>query len=306
MSDQPTPAPLPARPVRDGVVASTVHLPPGPWPTVLDGLCALFPTVPSEHWRDRMARGLVLDAHGQPIGPLQRYRPGLCVRYFREVPAEPPIPFAEGIVHVDRHLIVVDKPPFLPVVPAGSHVGETLLARLIRRFDNPDLAPLHRIDRATRGLVMFSADPHTRARYQALFRDRHIDKRYEAIAAPLPTLQFPLTRATRLAAGEPFFRMQEIDGPANSETQVDVIARGPTHWRYALRPVTGRKHQLRVHMAALGAAILGEDLYPRLDPRPPGDYGRPLQLLAQGLSFADPIDGTPRRFVSRQALVDPA
>jgi tRNA pseudouridine32 synthase/23S rRNA pseudouridine746 synthase len=181
-------------------------------------------------------------------------------------------------------------------------VHETLLARLIRRTGNTALVPLHRIDRETAGLVLLSANSRSRSAYQALFRQRRIRKQYEAIAPALPDLDFPCIRTSRIAPGEPFFRMQDIEGPANSETRIDVIARGAMHWRYALTPITGRKHQLRVHMAALGAPIINDAMYPSLSPRVAGDYSAPLQLLATQLSFIDPLRGIERTFSSGFAL----
>ncbi|WRL49209.1 pseudouridine synthase [Luteimonas sp. R10] len=285
-----------------GVRASRLQLPPGPWSTVLDGLCARFPAIPRDCWRERFARGRVLDAAGAPLAPDAPYRTGAEIHYYREVRDEPRIPFEETVLHADAHLVVADKPHFLPVVPAGGFVEETLLARLIRRLGNPDLVPLHRIDRATAGLVLFSADPATRARYQALFGERAIRKGYEALAQPLPQLRFPHVRRSRLRRGEPFFRMREVDGEADSESRVDVIERGARYWRYALEPVTGRKHQLRVHMAVLGAPILGDPLYPVLCEPMADDPAAPLRLLAKSLAFTDPLDGRERRFESALAL----
>lgn len=282
--------------------ASTLHLPPGDWMTVLDCLCDHFAAIARDQWLDRMQRGRVLLADGSAVTAVTPYRQGMPVRYFREVADEPVIPFEEAVLHVDAHLVVADKPHFLPVTPAGRFARETLLHRLIQKLGNPDLVPLHRIDRLTAGLVLFSASPASRDAYQALFRERRISKTYEALAAPLPDLHFPLLRKTRLAAGEPFFRMAEVDGGANSETRVDVIDRGDTTWRYRLQPVTGRKHQLRVHMAALGSAILGDPLYPQLQPQAADDYGRPLMLLARSLDFIDPLSGQPRVFRSRREL----
>ncbi|WP_049620966.1 RluA family pseudouridine synthase [Frateuria defendens] len=283
-------------------IASTLHLPPGPWATVLDGLAAHFPAIGREQWLDRIARGRVLDGAGQPIAPHTPYREGARIRYFREVADEPEIPFEATVLHADAHLVVADKPHFLPVTPAGGYVRETLLARLIRQLDNPQLVPLHRIDRATAGLVLFSANPATRAAYQALFPERRIRKRYEALAPPLPQQAFPLVRRSRIEPGEPFFRMREAPGATNSETRLDVIERGTSHWRYALHPHTGRKHQLRVHMAALGAPILNDPFYPSLQDEAPDDYARPLKLLAQELAFLDPLTGEARTFTSQLAL----
>jgi len=288
--------------VRDGVPASTVHLPRDDGTTVLDALCARFPTIERAVWRDRIARGAVLDGRGRPIAADAALVAALRVHYFREVADEAPIPFTETIVYADADLVVADKPHFLPVVPGGERVRETLLTRLIARFDNPNLAPLHRIDRATAGLVMFSANPATRAAYQALFRTRRIDKRYEACAPPLPALRFPLLRRSRIEAAPQFFRMREVAGLPNSETTITVVATEPSRWRYALAPVTGRRHQLRVHMAAIGAQIDNDPWYPTLRPAAPDDPTRPLRLVARSLEFVDPLDASRRRFDSARPL----
>ena len=240
----------------------------------------------------------MLDASGAALDIDAPCRVGAEVRYFREVIDEPVIPFAETILHADADLVVADKPHFLPVTPAGGFVRETLLARLVQRLGNPELVPLHRIDRDTAGLVLFSANPDTRAAYQALFRERRIRKRYEAIAPALPGVSFPLVRKTRLVPGEPFFRMQEAEGEPNSETRIDVLAGEGAHWRYALEPVTGRKHQLRVHMAALGAPIVNDRWYPEVGKEAADDHARPLKLLARKLAFTDPLTGRGREFKS--------
>jgi tRNA pseudouridine32 synthase / 23S rRNA pseudouridine746 synthase len=282
--------------------ASTVHLPAGAWLTVLDALCARFAAISREQWLDRIARGRVVDGEGMAVTPHTPYREGMRIHYYREVVAESTIPFTETVLHADEHLVVADKPHFLPVTPAGGFVEQTLLRRLIRRLGNPDLVPLHRIDRLTAGLVLFSANRESRAAYQALFRERRIDKRYEALATALPALEFPLSRRSRIVAGEPFFRMREVDGEPNSVTRIELIERGAGRWRYALYPVTGKKHQLRVHMAALGAPIAGDTLYPALAEKSHDDYRHPLKLLAHSLAFLDPLSGESRRFESQLTL----
>ncbi|MGY0632794.1 pseudouridine synthase [Luteimonas sp. A478] len=284
------------RPIFDGVPASRFQLPPGPWATVFDALCAHFPRVAPETWRDRFARGRVLDAEGRALEIGARYRVGAVIHYFREVENEPPVPFAETVVHADAHLVVAMKPHFLPVAPTGAWVRETLLTRLVERFDNHALVPLHRIDRDTAGLVMFSANPETRSLYQGLFRERRVHREYLAVAPPLPGLEFPYVHRSRLERGEPFFRVCEVPGAANSETVVDVLERGPQAWTYRLQPVTGRKHQLRVHMAALGAPILNDRFYPVLQEEGADDHARPLQLFARLLAFDDPLTGEARTF----------
>ncbi|MFW3163952.1 pseudouridine synthase [Pseudomonas syringae pv. syringae] len=282
--------------------ASTLYLPPGSWATVLDCLCAKFPAISREQWLDRFARGRVLDENGKAIAPDLAYREGLRVHYFREVANETPIPVVETILYADEHLVVADKPHFLPVTPAGEYVEQTLLRRLIHRLDNPDLVPLHRIDRHTAGLVLFSANRQTRSAYQALFPTRRIDKFYQSIAPALPELTFPRLHESRLVEGEPFFRMQEGAGPSNTRTRIEVLERQGSLWRYGLYPVTGKKHQLRVHMAALGAAICNDPFYPDVVKDPVDDYQNPLKLLASSLRFVDPLNGEQRHFESLLAL----
>ena len=284
------------RPTRDGVPASRIQLPAGAWHSVFEALCALFPAIDAATWVQRFARGRVLDAGGQPLALDAPYRCGVTVHYFREVVDEPVIPYAENLIHADEQLVVACKPHFLPVAPTGAFVRQTLLTRLVERLDNPQLVPLHRIDRDTAGLVLFSANPATRGAYQALFRERCIHKHYLAVAAPLPQLTFPYVHRSRLVPGEPFFRMTEVPGEPNSETVIEVVHRGTDHWTYRLQPITGRKHQLRVHMAALGAPLLHDRSYPQLLDQVPDDPQKPLQLLAAQLSFADPLSGEMRNF----------
>lgn len=289
-------------PLRDGVAASTLHLPAGQWRTIFDCLVTHFGGVSETAWASRFQRGCVLDSRGRPLSMEAEYREGLRVHYYREVPAEQRIPFDASIAYQDEHLLVVDKPHFLPVTPAGGYVRETLLTRLKQRLASNDIVPLHRIDRATAGLVMFSTNPGSRAAYQALFREHRIQKEYEAIAGALPDIVFPLTRCTRIERGEPFNVNREVPGLANTCTRIELRSAVGKWWRYALFPVTGKKHQLRVHMAALGAPIRNDDRYPAMLDRDPYDFDRPLQLLARALSFVDPMSGTLRTFQSALRL----
>jgi tRNA pseudouridine32 synthase/23S rRNA pseudouridine746 synthase len=292
----------PSDPITGHVAASRLQLPPGDWSCLLEGLCARFPRIDRGQWQDRFARGRVRDAQGRALAADHPWQVGLEIHYFREVVDEPVIPFQEAILHVDAHLLVADKPHFLPVTPAGGYVQQTLLARLVARTGNPDLVPLHRLDRLTAGLVLFSTRPGTRDAYQRLFRERRIVKTYEAVAPALPGQAFPLERHSRLVPGEPFFRMAEVPGEPNARTRIEVIdGKGPW-WRYRLDPETGRKHQLRVHMAALGAPIRGDDLYPELNTAGQGAATPALQLLAKALAFEDPLTGESRQFRSQLAL----
>ena len=273
---------------------------PEPLP-LIEALCRRYPTLPRALWEARCAGGEVCDANGAPLGAQVLMPRGATVWYRRE-DDEPVIPYAHTVLQSDEDLLVVDKPHFLPVLPAGRYRQQTLLARLQFETDNPQLVPLHRIDRETAGLMLFSCRPETRDAYQALFRERRVAKRYLARAAALPALAFPYEHASRMERAPAGFPMIEVDGEPNAFTRIEVIARDAEAWTYALHPHSGRMHQLRVQMAGLGAPLLNDRWYPELLADAPDDPARPLQLLAQALSFTDPLSGRLRSFESRLRL----
>lgn len=303
------PPPVPSRPSvplppREGVGASSVGLPAGPWATWLDFFAERFAHVPRAQWQARMARGEVVDAQGHPLAADGHYRAHGKAHYYRSLSSEPRVPLEARVLFRDAHLLVLDKPHFMAVTPGGRHLHETLLVRLKRELALPDLQPLHRIDRETAGLVLFGLVPAERGAYQALFRERRVHKTYEAVAPWRPGLAFPLRRSSRIEAGEPFFRQREVEGEPNAETRIDLLEHAGSWARYRLEPTTGQRHQLRVHMAALGLPIRHDSFYPAVlrGPAEPDDHHQPLQLLAQQIGFDDPITGKHRRFESQQAL----
>jgi tRNA pseudouridine32 synthase / 23S rRNA pseudouridine746 synthase len=295
-------------PTRDGVGPSCVGLPAGNWSTLLEFLVQRFPAQSAATWHARMAQGLVRDEKGQAMGPDQPYRGHQRIYYYRELATELPIPFQAQVLYRDEDLLVADKPHFLPVVPSGRYLQETLLVRLKRELGLDDVAPIHRIDRDTAGLVMFSLRSASRDAYHALFRNRQVDKTYEAVAPWRGDLQLPLTRSSRIVQGSHFLQQCEGPGEVNAVTHIKLLRRLGALAHYRLAPVTGHRHQLRVHMAALGAPIAGDGIYPVLTPQSDTTSALPLQLLARAIRFTDPLSGTPREFESQRtlALVDDA
>ena len=291
-------------PSRNGVGPGCVFLPDGPWATVADFLFQRFPGVTQTEWLLRLERGDVLDDAGQAITPQAAYTPRRRVYYFRAVPNEPRIPFDEAVLMQDEHLLVVDKPHFLPVLPSGKYLQETVLTRLKKRLGLAHLTPIHRIDRDTAGLVLFSVQPATRDAYHALFREHRVSKTYEAIAPWNPDLHWPLRRETRMVPGAHFMQQVEVDGLPNTLTHIAPLEMQGSLARYELKPVTGHRHQLRVHMNALGLPIVGDGIYPLLTPEGQVDYDHPLQLLAKSIAFVDPVSGQARQLQSRRQLRD--
>lgn len=298
MSQTPPPLPL-----KNGVAASQVWLPDAHWPSLLAFLMARFPQVSESVWRSRLAKGEVVNARGDRYSADSDYPANQRLFYYREIDDEPVIPFTEQILFSDEHLLVVDKPHFLPVTPSGRFLHETLLTRLRERFNNPDITPLHRLDRETAGVLLFSVNPQSRGLYPPLFAERRVHKVYEAIAPTRLDLNYPLTHRSRIVEHpEQFFRMCETSGGANSETRITLLETFGAHSRYRLEPITGRKHQLRVHMASCGMPILNDLFYPEAQAVGADDFARPLQLLAQSISLKDPLTHETRFFESAQHL----
>jgi tRNA pseudouridine32 synthase / 23S rRNA pseudouridine746 synthase len=292
-------APLPTR---EGIGPSHLTLRGDRWENILDYLAERFPDVKRATWISRMNKGEVVDSNGLRLNADSPYREGTCIFYYRELDGEPPIPFAENILYQDNNILVADKPHFLPVTPAGRFLHETLLVRLKKKLALETLVPIHRIDRETAGIVIFSLNPTTRGDYMSLFRKRKIEKVYEALAPTLPGCRFPMIYRSCMARGEPFFRMKEIKGTPNSETHIDVLENMGDITFYQLRPVTGKKHQLRLHLAALGIPIINDRLYPDVQPSTADDFPLPLKLLARAISFQDPLTGQNRHFESNREL----
>ena len=292
-----------ALPLRDGVGPSCVVLPSKGQGSMLDFLAQRLPGVQRSEWLQRMQAGDVVDERGVAVLPHRPFEGGIRLYYYRQLQSEPTLPFAETVLYQDEHLLVADKPHFMPVTPSGRYLQQTLLVRLKRRLDLPELSPLHRIDRDTAGLVLFSVQQRTRGAYQALFRDRQITKHYDAVAPWRPDVPFPRDHRSRLEESPQFFRMHEVPGDPNSHTRMQVLQVAGDWALYRLSPITGKRHQLRVHMAALGLPLRNDPFYPVVNDAPEGDYSRPLQLLARSLEFVDPVTSGPRVFESQQRLI---
>lgn len=305
-------------PPREGITASRLRAPADPPAglSVADWLTASIPGAGPSDLADLEAGGSltvvpVSSGRGpylpepQPAALTDTIVPDAFYWFHRRWPQEQRIPFETRPVYEDDHLLVVDKPHFLASTPNGRFVRECVLTRTRVERGEPDLVAVHRLDRVTAGLLMLSRRPETRAAYQGLFQDRAITKTYLALAAiredrPAGTR---LHRASRLEKEPGTRQVLEVPGEPNATTDLENLgAAAPGSDLWSLHPRTGKTHQLRVHMNALGMPIQGDPVYPDDLAPDPYDFSSPLRLLAARLEFIDPLDGRPRRFDSRLRL----
>lgn len=294
-------APLP---MRAGVNPSRLYLPrEEQWPDLLSFLLARFPYMPPTMIKERLAAGDMFNAEGIPCSIDSTFVADSWLWYYRDVPDEVVVPFELEILYQDKHLLVVDKPHFLASVPSGRYAQQTVLSRLRKQFDLAEISPIHRLDRETAGVLLFSLRPEDRGAYQCLFQERQVTKFYEAIAPTSEGLEFPVLYQSHIVKSPQYFSMMEVDRASNSETKIGVLKRGERLSHYYLEPLSGKKHQLRVHMSALGIAICHDNFYPELGPmRGYEDFSDPLQLLARAIEFKDPMTGQQHRFESNREL----
>ncbi|NMO05124.1 pseudouridine synthase [Gordonia sp. TBRC 11910] len=255
----------------------------------------------------RADAGELVDVDGRRVDPGEPSTANRAIYFYRDLPHEVEIPFDLEILHSDADLIVVDKPHFLATMPRGRHVTQTALVRLRRHFGNDEIAPAHRLDRLTAGVLLFTVRPQVRAAYQELFAARSARKTYLARAHADEALRTPRRVENRIRKDAGDLRARVESGPVNAISDVELIGDAGGDGLYRLTPHTGRTHQLRLHMAGLGLPIVGDPLYPdvrqelaELPDR--GDFTQPLRLLAATLEFDDPLTGVPRRFESRRGL----
>ncbi len=275
-----------------------------PLPILLDFFGERFPRVARDIWLERMRNGKIFDEQGRVVDECTPYRINARLRYYREVKLEPRVPFQESIVFEDEHILLADKPHFLPVTPNGNAVNECLMHRLVKRTGNHQLVPAHRLDRETAGLVLFSKMPETRKHYHAMFQQGEINKQYEAVATlPKDSEQTDWLIESRIEASGEWTLNHNVEGKVNARSQITLLERGDNLARFSLSPLTGKTHQLRLHMGLIGSQILHDTFYPHLLPQADViNYSKPLQLLAKRLAFTDPVSGINHQFESKLCL----
>lgn len=290
-------------PCVQGVSPSILRVPAQGSDFIFDYLVQVFAHIGRDEWLERLRQRQIFFESAGRFFVLEEKTPFLAnakVYYYRFVKDEQQIGFEHEVVFENSRFMVIDKPHFLPTSPAGRYVKHTLLSRLKLNANNPEITPIHRLDKDTAGLILFCKKPCHRGPYQSLFAANLIKKTYHAIAPYDPNLTLPTTLSLCLQRGEPFYTMQVGQGKINSHTQIELIRHNNQWALYRLLPSTGKLHQLRVHLNYLGIPIKNDPLYPLVNHST--DFDRPLQLLAKSLSFIDPIDKEFYEFFSKKDL----
>lgn len=244
--------------------------------------------------RAKVLDGAVFDANGTVLDASTTLPPGAVVYHYRELPDEVEVPFDIPVLYRDDTIVVADKPHFLATMPRGQHVVQTAVVRLRRALGLPELSPAHRLDRLTAGVLLFTTRREVRGAYQTLFARGEVSKTYLAWSSARPELPGPQLIRSRIVKHRGVLQASVEPGEPNATTLVEPLGGGC----YRLTPRTGRTHQLRVHMAALGVPIDNDPLYPDIVAVEAGDFTRPLGLIAHRLAFDDPLTGQRRMFVS--------
>jgi tRNA pseudouridine32 synthase/23S rRNA pseudouridine746 synthase len=278
--------------------------------TVIEFLIDSFPAISESLWKERILGGKVHWENGEKVTLNTLCRELHKVCYYREVESEVEVPFKEQVVFQNDHFLIACKPHFLPVVPSGSYVENCLLNRLIKSTGITSLNPAHRIDRDTAGLVLFSKHPDERKLYQGLFVNGGIEKTYHAVThcieSPESRWHLGQTIENRIVEAEPRFRRKvSEEGEVNARSWAQLLSYDALNQAalFSLKPITGKTHQLRVHMAHVGMPLVNDPYYPVLQPKAQAlAFEKPLQLLAKTIAFNDPVSGEAFSFESGRSL----
>lgn len=254
-----------------------------------------FKHASESEWRERIELGVVL-VNGEHVAPDHTLRMGDEVTFHRPPWSEPDVPLAFGVVFEDEHVLVVDKPAGLQVQPGGAFLEHTLWRQV--RASSPeraDASPVHRLGRGTSGLVLFGLTHEARSALSAQFRRLEPCKTYLALArgTALPDSIQARQPIGTVPHGPLTVWCARPDGKV-AHTRIRVLARDAARERslVAAQPITGRADQIRIHLAACGAPLVGDELFAPgggiANDVPPGRGG--YFLHAAALRFEHPCE----------------
>ena len=261
--------------------------------TVLEYLAATRHHTTSEEWAERLARGEV-EIEGCRVNCSAVLHAGQTIVWHRPPWHEDDVPRDYAIVYEDDAIIAVDKPSGLPTMPAGGFLNHTLLT--LMRENYPEASPLHRLGRYTSGLVLFARTHSAASELSRAWRDHAVKKMYRALGlgetrteifvidAPIGPVPHPLLGTVEAA----------LEGGKPSHSVAVVLETHSDRTLFSVEILTGRPHQVRIHLAYAGHPLVGDPLYEaggglKRHPGLPGDGG--YLLHAEQLQFAHPLTG---------------
>jgi len=273
---------------------------------LLSHLASLYPHSTAQAWQQRLDNGEVT-LNGVPATGSESLTAGQTLVWNRPPWLEPAAPQHFELLFDDPHLLAVNKPSGLPSLPGGGFMENTLLRLVQKQFPNAN--PVHRLGRATTGIVLFAKTPQTAAKLTANWNTPAIQKIYRALAqnvaqqdayeilTPIGLVPHPLIGSVWAASplGTP--------GSKPSRSSARVIARTTSTTTFQVSLHSGRPHQIRIHLASIGHPLVGDPLYGPTGqplenlPGLPGDGG--YLLHAQFLKFPHPITGEQLHFEAK-------
>ncbi|RLZ02401.1 pseudouridine synthase [Kocuria tytonicola] len=256
-------------------------------------------------FREQVAAGQVLGDGGVVVTPQTPYEAGVSVWFHRPVPDEDAAPVTLDVLHEDEWILAVDKPHGLCSTPKGENVRRSVVVAARCQFGNDEISALHRLDRSTGGVLLLCKHAEDRGAFHRMFQERTVRKTYWAVAGVNGRVgEEPVRVESRIRKIQGVVQAFEEPGEVNAVTDVrraETFTDAQGQWGlYEIAPLTGRTHQIRVHMTSLGLPLRGDKLYPA--PREDFDVEdpeNPLQLIARSLEFIHPRTGQPVRIDSR-------
>ena len=240
-------------PTRDGLRSTAICAEGG---SAWEAVVRAFPRLPEESVASAFSAGDVVDADANPLAPQQSVKRGSNLFVFRPIPDEPDAPLELDVVGGTDRWIAVDKPAGMATMPRGKHVAQTVIVAARRQFANPEIVAAHRLDAATRGvLLLMTSGKRWRAPYQTLFERREVRKTYLAVAPADDRFVEAQTVALALAKPRGSLTALVVEGQPNATTTVRLAGERQGLGLYEIEPKTGRTHQIRVTMSHLGIPI---------------------------------------------------
>jgi 23S rRNA pseudouridine1911/1915/1917 synthase len=236
----------------------------------------------------------------------RRSRPSAAVHFGetifleRPAPKEPDVPRRFDVLYEDESVLVIDKPAGLPMHTSAKFWRNTLVAVLRERYPGQHTEICHRIDRETSGVMLVARTPQAGAFLKTAFAHRTIAKRYLALCKGIPPDEGVIDQPIKLLESPTHLMMGPSADGLPAVTRFRVVRRFAAHALVAASPETGRQHQIRVHLAALGYPLVGDKLYGAGEQyfMEACDRGISAELLAR-------FDGLPRHALHAETLTFP-